>query len=172
MIAADYHISTAFTDPQGNYVNLYAPARFRWRQGGSDSRLTIEIRYPYASAIAITVQTSAAQVFSVNLRIPAWAAGASLRINGKLETHAPAAGTFAMIRRAWHAGDRIELDLPLRMRLQSIDPEHPDTVAPLAGPLVLMRLRDATAPAPLDSPRAAIGAAGTRRRLVLAHRHG
>jgi DUF1680 family protein len=150
LVAADYHISAAFTDPQGIYVNLYAPARIGWRQGGTKSHLTIETRYPYASAIAITVQTAAAQVFSVNLRIPAWASGASLRINGKLETQPLAAGTFATVRRPWHAGDRIELDLPLRAQLQSIDPEHPDTVALLAGPLVLMRLRDTAVPAPLD----------------------
>ncbi|OOG64024.1 hypothetical protein B0E46_08870 [Rhodanobacter sp. B04] len=150
LVAADYHISSAFTDPQGIYVNLYVPAQIRWRQGGTESRLSIDTRYPYASAIAITVQTPSAQVFSVNLRIPAWAAGASLRVNGKLDRHPLAAGTFATIRRAWHAGDRIELDLPLHMRLQSIDPEHPDTVALLAGPLVLMRPRDATVPVPLD----------------------
>ncbi|GAB2534861.1 glycoside hydrolase family 127 protein [Rhodanobacter koreensis] len=150
LIAADYHISAAFTDPQGIYVNLYAPARIDWRQDNVESRLTIETRYPYASAISIIVQTPTAQVFSVNLRIPAWAGGASLRINGKHATQPLAAGTFATIRRPWRAGDRIELDLPLRTQLQSIDPEHPDTVALLAGPLVLMRLRDTSVPAPLD----------------------
>lgn len=157
LIAADYHISTAFTDPQGIYVNLYAPARINWRQGGAESRLTIETRYPYASAISLTVQTSAAQVFSINLRIPAWAIGASLRINGKPAAQPLTPGTFATIRRPWHAGDRIELDLPLRTQLQSIDPEHPDTVALLAGPLVLMRLRDTAAPTP-QSRRALLSA--------------
>ncbi|WP_449429329.1 beta-L-arabinofuranosidase domain-containing protein [Rhodanobacter umsongensis] len=150
LIAADYHISTAFTDPQGIYVNLYVPSRIHWRQGGTEAQLSIDTRYPYASAIAITVQTPAVQVFSVHLRIPAWASGASLRINGRLETQPLAAGAFATIRRPWHAGDRIELDLPLRMQLQSIDPEHPDTAALLAGPLVLMRLHDTSLPAPLD----------------------
>ncbi|MGH8158743.1 MAG: beta-L-arabinofuranosidase domain-containing protein [Rhodanobacter sp.] len=150
LIAADYRISTAFSDPQGIYVNLYVPARISWRQDGTESHLSIETRYPYASAISITVQTPTTQVFSVNLRIPAWASGASLRINGRPEAYPLVAGTFATIRRPWHAGDRIELDLPLQKQLQSIDPEHPDTVALLAGPLVLMRLRDTAAPAPLD----------------------
>lgn len=149
LIAADYHISTAFTDSQGIYVNLYAPARISWCQGGIESRLSIETRYPYASAISITIQTPAVQVFSVNLRIPAWASGASLRINGKLDTQPLAAGIFATIRRPWRAGDRIELELPLQTQLQSVDPEHPDTVALLAGPLALMRLRDTAVPPPL-----------------------
>ncbi len=32
MIAADYAISTCFTDPQGIYVNLYVPALITWTQ--------------------------------------------------------------------------------------------------------------------------------------------
>jgi len=90
----------------------------------------------------MTMHTTTAQTFSLNLRIPAWATGASVRVNGRLETRPLVPGTFATIRRQWRAGDRIELDLPLRMRLQSVDAEHPDTVAVLAGPLVLMHLLD------------------------------
>jgi DUF1680 family protein len=132
-------------------VNLYVPAQLSWRQHGHDVRLSIDTRYPHASAISMTVQTSSPQTFAVNLRIPAWATGASLRINGRHEAVPLIPGTFAALRRQWRPGDRIELDLPLRMRLQPVDAEHPDTVALLAGPLVLMRLGDATTPAPLSN---------------------
>ncbi|MEO6799860.1 MAG: beta-L-arabinofuranosidase domain-containing protein [Rhodanobacter sp.] len=142
MIAADYRISVAFTDAQGIFVNLYVPARVTWRHDGHDARLSIDTRYPHASAISMTVRTSTPQTFAVNLRIPVWATGASLRINGRGEALALIPGTFAAIRRQWRAGDRIELELPLQMRLQPVDAEHPDTVALLAGPLVLMRVRD------------------------------
>jgi DUF1680 family protein len=150
MIAADYRVSTCFTDAQGIYVNLYVPAQLNWRQGGTDHRLTITTDYPHASAIAMEVRTSTPQTFSINLRIPAWARGASVRINGRINGPLAKPGTFATIRREWRDGDRIELELPLTLRVQSIDAEHPDTVALLAGPLVLMRLRDATPPVPLD----------------------
>ena len=148
MIAADYRISVAFTDAQGIYVSLYVPAQLSWRQHGHAARLLIDTRYPHASAISMTVQTSAPQTFAVNLRIPAWATGASLRVNGRHEAVPLVPGTFATLHRPWRPGDRIELDLPLHTRLQSVDAEHPDTVALLAGPLVLMRLRDGAPPAP------------------------
>ena len=68
--------------------------------------------------------------------------GASVSINGKRSTAPIVPGTFAGIVREWRSGDRVELDLPLPLRLQAVDAEHPDTVALLAGPLVLMRILD------------------------------
>jgi DUF1680 family protein len=50
-------------------------------------------------------------------------------------------GQFVAIRRDWKTGDHVELELPLRMRLESIDAQHTDTVALLRGPLVLMVLK-------------------------------
>jgi hypothetical protein len=52
------------------------------------------------------------------------------------------AGTFAEIRRQWKNGDRIELDLPFAARLQAVDAQHPDVMALVTGPLVLMALRE------------------------------
>ena len=140
MVAADYRVSTCFTDPQGIYVNLYVPATVNWRQDGGRCQLSIDTRYPHASAIAITVRTAAPQIFSIHLRIPGWAVGASLSINGRRAAQPLQAGTFAAIRRSWRSGDRIELDLPLATRLEAVDAHHPDTMALLAGPLVLMRM--------------------------------
>jgi uncharacterized protein len=53
-----------------------------------------------------------------------------------------AAGKFATIRRTWKKGDRIELDLPMRLRLEAVDTQHPQTVALLCGPLVLFAITD------------------------------
>jgi uncharacterized protein len=124
-------------------VNLYVPGEVTWRQGAAACRLSIQTDYPYASAIAMTVQTPTAQTFSINLRIPAWAHDASVMINGRRSDQPLRAGQFAQLRREWHSGDRIELTLPLPLRIQPVDAQHPDTVALLAGPLVLMRLLEA-----------------------------
>jgi hypothetical protein len=54
------------------------------------------------------------------------------------------------LRREWRAADRIELELPLTRNLESVDAAHPNTLALLAGPLVLMRIiDDGTTPSPL-----------------------
>jgi hypothetical protein len=75
--------------------------------------------------------------FAANFRIPAWAEGASVSINGKRVTATVVPGAFASFRRKWKNGDRVTLDLPMKMRLEAINPRHPDTVALLQGPVVL-----------------------------------
>jgi uncharacterized protein len=140
LIAADYAISTCFTDSRGIYVNLYVPAQVTWTQNNEACGLSIQTDYPYVPAVIMTLRLPSAQTFTLNLRIPAWAQGADLSINGKRETGTLPPGRFAAIRREWHSEDRIELQLPLTQRLESIDAAHPQTVALLAGPLVLMHL--------------------------------
>ncbi|MEP6938786.1 MAG: beta-L-arabinofuranosidase domain-containing protein [Rudaea sp.] len=148
MIAADYRISACFTDAQGIYVNLYAPGVTTWRQRGVSCALTTQTDYPYASEITLVVRVPRPQTFCVRTRIPQWAQGAEVRINGKAG-QAVVPGTFAALMREWRDGDRIEIDLPLRQRVQSVDAEHPDWVALLGGPLVLMRMLEDDAPAPI-----------------------
>jgi DUF1680 family protein len=87
------------------------------------------------------VKVSKAAEFAVNLRIPAWAEGASVSVNGKRE--AAQAGTFARVQREWKDGDRIEMELPMRTRLEAVDPQHADSVALLVGPVVLFAVTDA-----------------------------
>ncbi len=139
-VVADYSISAYFTDPSGLYVNLYLPGQLNWRQGDVECRLTLRTEYPYQSAIAIAVDPAQPQRFAIKLRIPAWTQAPGLRVNGKPVAFALHPGSFAEIDREWRSGDLIELDLPLTMRTQTIEASVPDTVALLAGPMVLMRL--------------------------------
>jgi uncharacterized protein len=140
MIAADYAISACFTDPNGLYVNLYVPAQVAWRQNGARCALSIKTDYPFDALVNMTLRIPRPQTFTLNLRIPSFAQGASVAINGRREMRALEPGRFAAIRREWRPADRIELELPLMRRLESVDAEHPDTVALLAGPLVLMHI--------------------------------
>jgi DUF1680 family protein len=58
-------------------------------------------------------------------------------VNGKPWLEPPAPGNFATISRQWRSGDRVDLELPRRLRLESVNRQHPDVVALLCGPLVL-----------------------------------
>jgi len=150
MIAADYAISTCFSDSQGLFVNLYVPAQINWTQNNVRCSLSIETDYPYAAGVSMTLRLPSPQLFTLNLRIPAWAQGAALLVNGRRELPSPQPGQFAALRREWRSADRVELELPDARRLESVDAAHADTVALLAGPLVLMRLIDAdSAPSPI-----------------------
>jgi DUF1680 family protein len=136
-VAADYRINTYLRDVRGVYVNLYIPSTVKWTQDGAQISLTERSEYPHDSHIQFEVNTSKPVDLAVNLRIPAWAEGASIAVNGKRE--AAATGTFARIQREWKSGDRIDLDLPMKPRLEPFDAQHPDLVATLVGPLVLFR---------------------------------
>ena len=140
-VAADYRINTYLRDARGMYVNLYIPSTVRWTQGGVQVSLTQASEYPYDSQVQLAVKVSKAAKFAVNLRIPAWAEGASVSVNGKRE--AAQAGTFARVQREWKDGDRIEMELPMRTRLEAVDPQHADSVALLVGPVVLFAVTDA-----------------------------
>ena len=98
--------------------------------------------YPLESLVLMEVVVSQPTEFTLNLRIPAWAQGASISVNSKRVTQPAVPGSFSAISRQWKTGDRVELDLPLVKRLESIDPRHPKTVALLSGPLVLFAVTD------------------------------
>jgi hypothetical protein len=173
MLAADYRISACFTDAHGIFVNLYVPGQVDWHHAGVPCGLSITTEYPYASLVTMNLRIPGPQTFALHLRIPAWSMGASVSINGKRNTEPLVPGTFASIVREWRSGDRIELDLPLTPRLQPVDAEHADTVALLAGPLVLMRILDGVSTDAATISRKALLSAerarGDERRWMVRH---
>jgi uncharacterized protein len=141
-VAADYRINTYFRDPQGVWVNLYIASTLRWKHDGAEVALMQKSLYPFDTTVLFEVKTSKSASFTLSFRIPAWAEGASISINGRHEETSATPGTFAAIHREWHSGDRVELDLPMTTRLEPVDPEHPETVSLLIGPLVLFAITD------------------------------
>lgn len=140
-VATDYRINSYFRGPQAVYVNLYVPSTLRWTDGGVAFSLTQEGQYPFDSPVAFTLTASRPAEQTLHFRIPEWAEGASISVNGSRRKGLAVPGRFAAIEREWKTGDRVELDLPLRMRLEPIDDRHADTVALLRGPLVLMAVK-------------------------------
>lgn len=144
MDAADYRICAYFRSPRGVAVNLYTPSTLRWRNAAAgEFALRQTTEYPYSSQVRMDVTASQTAEFSIFLRIPAWARGAAVSVNGVRGSIKAEPGAFAEIRRTWKNGDRIELELPFTTRLEAIDAQHPDTMALVNGPLVLMAIKRA-----------------------------
>jgi uncharacterized protein len=140
-VAADYRINAYFRAPQAVYVNLYIPSTLRWTENGAALSLTQRSDYPFEGQATFTVTSSQPTELELHFRIPVWAEGASIFCNGVLQKGLAVAGQFAALRREWKTGDRIELELPLKVRLEAIDARHTDTVALLRGPLVLLAVK-------------------------------
>ncbi|KAA6463154.1 twin-arginine translocation signal domain-containing protein [Acidobacteria bacterium AB60] len=137
-VTADYGISAYFHDRDGVYVNLYVPSRLKWARLGDRVTLTQRTGYPLQPSTQIEVSTDKTSAFRVSLRIPAWAGpNTTIAVNGQRVLTAPEPGKFAALDRTWKTGDRIEVEFDMPTVLEAVDPEHPNLVAPVHGPLAL-----------------------------------
>jgi DUF1680 family protein len=134
-VATDYRINTYLRDGGDVYVNLYIPSTLQWTHDGARVSLTQKTSYPLASDLQLELRSSSAVDLALHLRIPTWAEGATIAVNGKPWSAVP--GRFATVRRTWRSGDRIELVLPMKTRLEPLDAGHSQLVAVMWGPLVL-----------------------------------
>ncbi len=115
-------------------VNLYIPSTFDWKE----KRATFELATNYPLDENVTLQISSIDrraEFPISLRIPSWCDGAGLAVNGK-SLKFNAANGYATVKRKWKKGDRIELKLPMRPRIEPTRDDK-DVVALMSGPLVL-----------------------------------
>jgi DUF1680 family protein len=97
------------------YVNLYAAGTASVTLPGGKVRLQQKTRYPWDGRVEISVEPDEAGEFAMSLRIPEWCQGAKLAINGQPAPLAIQKG-YARSSRAWKAGDRLVLDLPMEVR--------------------------------------------------------
>jgi uncharacterized protein len=142
-LAADYHISTYLRSADGVYINLYTPSTVQWKDAGGQYGLKQETKYPFDNKIQIQVSGSQPKEYTIYLRIPGWARpNPVVAVNGKRVSDGVDSGTFASIRRTWKDGDRVELELPMPLRLETVDANHQNMVALLRGPLVLFAVAE------------------------------
>ncbi len=110
--------------------------------------------YPLDGHIALHVDVDSPTQFELGLRIPVWACGAAVQVNGQPVAQAVLPGHYTCITRLWQAGDVVNLVLPMppvlhHQRLQNVQesrapdgsPVHQevlrhDHVAITRGPLV------------------------------------
>jgi DUF1680 family protein len=137
-ITADYGISSYFHDSDGIYVNLYTPSRVKWTHGAAHIVLLQRTSYPDVLSSQIEISTDRADAFDVYLRIPAWAGPkTAVAINGNRVSVDLPPGSFARLAGTWKSGDRIEVEFDAATTLEAVDPQHPELVAIVNGPLAL-----------------------------------
>lgn len=75
--------------------------------------ITEETEYPFRDQVRLRI--GAGKRFPLELRIPGWAAKASVAVNGQ-QQEGVRAGTFFRIEREWRSGDTVELTFPMAAR--------------------------------------------------------
>ncbi len=121
------------------WVNLYGGNTLATTLRGIGAiRLSQETAYPWNGRVRITVKECGGGEWGLKLRIPGWAKTASVRVNEKLMAGA-APGNYFELRRAWRAGDVVDLDLEMEARLIEANPLVEETLNQVAvqrGPVV------------------------------------
>jgi uncharacterized protein len=121
-------------DDRGLYVNLFVPSELDWKQKGL--RVRQETKFPSEQRTVLTITADKPTQTAVRLRIPAWAAGSRVKLNGRLLEATAEPGNYLTLDRTWKTGDHIELELPMRLTVEAM-PDDPKVQAFLYGPLVL-----------------------------------
>jgi DUF1680 family protein len=125
---------------EGIWISLYGSNVLDTQfPGGGTVKLRQQTNYPWEGTIRIILEDGPSTEFSVFLRVPGWAAGAHVAVNGKPVGEEPACGQYFEIRRRWSAGDRVELVLPMPVQLLEAHPlveETRNQVAVRRGPLI------------------------------------
>ncbi len=119
LASLDAYLATA--DADGIQLHQYAPAEIRTTlDDGRTISLRVETAYPADGLVRVVVENDADGPWTLSLRVPAWADGATVQVSG--EDAAPAAPGTVAVRRAFRAGDVVDLVLPLRVRTATPDP--------------------------------------------------
>ncbi|EEP70331.1 secreted protein [Micromonospora sp. ATCC 39149] len=123
-----FHNGTTLT------VNLFAPSTLNWSQRGIT--VTQSTNYPVGDTTTLTLSGTMSGSWSIRVRIPAWASGATIAVNGATQSVATTPGSYATVTRTWASGDTITVRLPMRVVLSPAN-DNAAVAAVTYGPMVL-----------------------------------
>ena len=121
---------------RGVAVNLYTASEATLETAGASLRVKQQTDYPTGGVVTLHLDPARATAFDLLLRIPAWAKGTKIAVNGQPSTTPAVAGTFAKLTREWKPGDQVRVEFPMDFRLVRGRQRQSGRVAVLRGPLV------------------------------------
>jgi hypothetical protein len=112
-LLASVHHYLATTDADTLYLQQFASARIT----GAGLSVETATDYPWQGRVEIRVIAAEPAERGLAVRIPAWSAGSRYRLNDDSEQIVPApASGYLVLRRQWHPGDTVTVDLDLAPR--------------------------------------------------------
>jgi len=135
--AADCCDLVYFKDQENLYVNLFTPSTVHWSVHDTSVTLRQTTRFPEEPMTQLTIELARPASFGLKIRCPAWLAGpVTARINGAAAGITSDSQHWAAIERTWQNGDRVAIELPMRLTASSF-PGRRYPAALLFGPVAL-----------------------------------
>jgi hypothetical protein len=135
----EYHNLIYFKDANSLCVNLYFPSEATWKTGGAEVKVVQETNYPEEETSSLKMELNQPAEFALKFRVPGWSRDFAVKLNGAPQNIPATPGTWAVLSRRWQSGDQVEIRIPLLFRRQAVDVQHPNWVALLRGPVVLVQ---------------------------------
>ena len=135
---ADYHNLIYLHDADALYVNLFVPSDVTWNRSTGPVSVVQDTAYPDSDTTRLTISTGAPVAFPLRFRVPSWTGDVTVKVNDSPIRIDATPGRWATIARTWAPGDRVEIRIPLTLRMEAVDPQHPNRVAVVRGPVVLV----------------------------------
>ena len=124
-----------YTNGSTLFANLYSPLEGEVAVGGVAVRVKEETDYPTSGKVRFALSPAAKADFTFALRIPEWCDAATVRVNGAA-TDVRMPGKVFSVTRSWSAGDAVEVDFPMELRLVRGRKRQSGRCAFMRGPLV------------------------------------
>ena len=121
----------------GLTINLYTKSNAEFKLAdGSTVQISQETDYPNSGEIDIEIKISESAKFPLSLRIPRWCRKAEVLINGTPVKETIDPGSFFTIDRKWESGDKVQLNMPMELRLVKGKVANIMKVAVMRGPVL------------------------------------
>lgn len=108
---------------QGNGIalNLYSESEATIQLNSRNKvKVSQKTKYPFDGKITVTVLPARKETFSLYFRIPEWASGTEVTINGVADGIGTVkAGDFLNVERTWKPKDKIEISFPLDLKINT-----------------------------------------------------
>jgi hypothetical protein len=127
---------------QGLWVNLYGSNKVNIKLPLGDSLSCFQTsNYPWDGKIKLEIEKSYSNdPFGIFFRIPEWVeSSVTVTLNGQDLTEVAYPGSYYQVSRKWSAGDRIEMEFPMPVKMMAADGRIAETrglAAIMRGPIV------------------------------------
>ncbi|MBO0774903.1 MAG: glycoside hydrolase family 127 protein [Actinobacteria bacterium] len=120
LASLDHYMATSTAD--GVQIHQFAAGSLRAELAAGTLAAEIETGCPHSGSVGIRVTESSGQPADLAVRVPSWATGLAVTVNGHPSQAGPGRDGYLHLRRRWSAGDEVAAEFGLAVQTVRPDP--------------------------------------------------